>query len=45
MVPILLNFLLEKEYDVYGIIRRSAVDYRERSAHLEGIQGRGDKEE
>ena len=28
--------LLEKGYDVHGIIRRSPVDYRERIAHLEG---------
>lgn len=32
----LAEFLLEKEYDVHGIIRRSSVDYRERIAHLEG---------
>lgn len=32
----LAEFLLEKEYDVHGMIRRSSVDYRERIAHLEG---------
>lgn len=32
----LAEFLLEKEYEVYGMIRRSSVDYRERIAHLEG---------
>ena len=32
----LSEFLLEKGYEVYGIIRRSSVDYRERIAHLEG---------
>lgn len=32
----LLELLLEKGYDVHGIIRRSSVDYRERIAHLEG---------
>lgn len=30
------EFLIEKGYDVHGIIRRSSVDYRERIAHLEG---------
>ena len=34
----LSEFLLEKGYDVHGIIRRSSVDYRERIAHLEGKQ-------
>ena len=34
----LAEFLLEKGYDVHGIIRRSSVDYRERIAHLEGKQ-------
>lgn len=29
------EFLIEKGYDVHGIIRRSSVDYRERIAHLE----------
>ena len=33
----LAEFLLAKEYEVHGIIRRSSVDYRERIAHLEGI--------
>lgn len=33
----LAEFLLEKGYDVHGMIRRSSVDYRERIAHLEGI--------
>ena len=32
----LAEFLLEKGYDVHGVIRRSSVDYRERLAHLEG---------
>lgn len=32
----LAEFLLEKGYDVHGIIRRSSVDYRERISHLEG---------
>ncbi len=32
----LAEFLLAKDYDVHGIIRRSSVDYRERIAHLEG---------
>lgn len=32
----LAEFLLEKDYEVYGMIRRSSVDYRERIAHLEG---------
>ena len=35
----LSEFLLEKGYDVHGIIRRSSVDYRERIAHLEGRPG------
>ena len=35
----LAEFLLEKGYDVHGIIRRSSVDYRERIAHLEGKPG------
>ena len=34
----LSEFLLEKGYDVHGIIRRSSVDYRERIAHLEGTR-------
>ena len=33
----LAEFLLEKGYEVHGIIRRSSVDYRERIAHLEGV--------
>ena len=33
----LSEFLLEKGYEVHGIIRRSSVDYRERIAHLEGL--------
>lgn len=32
----LSEFLLEKGYEVHGIIRRLSVDYRERIAHLEG---------
>ena len=32
----LSEFLLERGYDVHGIIRRSSVDFRERIAHLEG---------
>ena len=32
----LSEFLLEKGYEVHGIIRRSSVDWRERIAHLEG---------
>ena len=32
----LAEFLLEKGYEVHGTIRRSAVDYRECIAHLEG---------
>ena len=35
----LSEFLLEKGYEVHGIIRRSSVDFRERIAHLEGIPG------
>lgn len=31
----LSEFLLDKGYEVYGIIRRSSVDFRERIAHLE----------
>lgn len=34
----LAELLIEKGYDVHGIIRRSSVDYRERIAHLEGIR-------
>lgn len=32
----LAEFLIEKGYDVHGVIRRSSVDFRERIAHLEG---------
>ena len=32
----LAEFLLEKGYDVHGMIRRNSSDYRERIAHLEG---------
>lgn len=32
----LSEFLLEKGYEVHGVIRRSSVEYRERIAHLEG---------
>mgnify|MGYP003306281074 FL=1 len=32
----LSEFLLSKDYEVHGTIRRSSVDYRERIAHLEG---------
>ena len=32
----LSEFLLEKGYDVHGIIRRTSVDFRERISHLEG---------
>ena len=35
----LAEFLLEKGYEVHGIIRRSSVDYRERISHLEGQFG------
>ena len=31
----LSEFLLEKNYEVHGIIRRSSVDFRERISHLE----------
>ncbi len=34
----LAEFLLEKGYEVHGLIRRSSVDYRERIAHLEGLE-------
>ena len=33
----LAEFLLDKGYEVHGVIRRSSVDYRERIAHLEGV--------
>ncbi len=32
----LSEFLIDKGYDVHGLIRRSSVDFRERIAHLEG---------
>lgn len=32
----LSEFLLDKGYDVHGVIRRSSVDFRERIAHIEG---------
>lgn len=32
----LSEFLLEKDYEVHGVIRRSSVEYRERISHLEG---------
>lgn len=32
----LSEFLLDKGYEVHGIIRRSSVDFRQRIAHLEG---------
>jgi len=32
----LAELLLEKGYEVYGMIRRSSVDFRERIAHIEG---------
>ena len=35
----LADFLLEKGYEVHGMIRRSSVDFRERIAHLEGRPG------
>jgi len=35
----LSEFLLDKGYEVHGIIRRSSVDFRERIAHLEGRPG------
>ena len=31
----LSEFLLDKGYDVHGVIRRSSVDFRPRIAHLE----------
>ena len=34
----LAELLLEKGYDVWGMVRRSSVDYRERIAHLEGSE-------
>lgn len=35
----LAEFLLEKDYEVYGVIRRSSVDERERISHLEDVPG------
>ena len=32
----LAEFLLEKGYEIHGMIRRSSTDFRERIAHLEG---------
>ena len=32
----LAEFLLEKGYDVHGLVRRNATDRRERIEHLEG---------
>ena len=34
----LAEFLLEKGYDVHGMIRRNSSDFRERIAHLEGVK-------
>lgn len=34
----LSEFLLDKGYDVHGMIRRTSVDFRQRIAHLEGHQ-------
>lgn len=31
----LAEFLLEKDYEVYGMVRRSSTEYRERIAHIE----------
>lgn len=36
LMPLSPNSYLEKGYEVYGMIRRSSVDFRERIAHLEG---------
>jgi GDPmannose 4,6-dehydratase len=33
----LAEFLLEKGYEVHGLIRRSSVDYHERISHIEGM--------
>lgn len=33
----LAELLLDKGYEVHGLIRRSSVDYRERISHLEGL--------
>ena len=35
----LAELLLDKGYEVHGMIRRSSVDYRERIVHLEGRSG------
>lgn len=35
----LAELLLEKGYEVHGMVRRSSTDYRERIAHLEGAPG------
>ncbi len=34
----LAEFLLEKGYEVHGMIRRSSVDFRERISHLESME-------
>ncbi len=34
----LAEFLLEKDYAVYGVVRRSSEDRRKRIAHLEGLE-------
>ena len=34
----LAEFLMDKGYEVHGTIRRSSVDFRERIAHLEGLE-------
>ena len=36
----LSEFLLEKGYEVHGLIRRSSVDYRERIAHESYVRDR-----
>lgn len=35
----LAEFLLEKGYEVHGLLRRSSVDYHERISHIEGMPG------
>lgn len=35
----LAEFLLEKGYEVHGLLRRSSVDYHERISHIEGTPG------
>lgn len=35
----LAEFLLDRGYEVHGMVRRSSTDYRERIAHLEGKPG------